>query len=418
MRRAFRFLKRAIKAMVGPALSARMAPIYWKARAKLGSRFFPPIRLRRTVRKDFKIGMAVLAHERPEYLELCLASLFQTRLQDYDITFLIQDDGSQDPRVREIIERPRDAKYKIVRSFTPKGHNSWGAAFNKAMRHLMELGDFDIIGSCDADAFFHPDWLDRMMKICLWAKAHHRGHTLGPFSAFNSSNTRFHGILGTFGTPHGNYVVKRRMGALTYFYFRDDLIQLGFFEEHRDDETMMTERFEARRVRNFSTETSYVEHMGRMSVLDQWRQTPVGWHTDHALHLAPDGWPEEVDRVETLGYYEFIKRSVSSRPGVTSSLPLDVIVLFAEKDLEVLPRVVAGVRENLRHPIERILLVGAAQMAQAVSKLCQEQGCVFLDERMVTPLRKEDLPYTVKGEDRSGWLYQQFLKWSCDAIAV
>ncbi|MCA9092300.1 MAG: hypothetical protein KDA68_02340 [Planctomycetaceae bacterium] len=38
------------------------------------------IKLKRDVPQRPKIGMAVLAYERPEYLELCLESLFRTKL--------------------------------------------------------------------------------------------------------------------------------------------------------------------------------------------------------------------------------------------------------------------------------------------------------------------------------------------------
>ena len=121
------------------------------------------------------------------------------------------------------------------------------------MRKLVEIDDFDIIGSCDSDAFFNKEWLDKTMKICLWAKKNHKGNILGPFSSFNSSDYKFHQILGTYASPYGNYVVKQRMGALNYFYFKDDFLKLGFFEEDRDDETWMTEKFKSLRVRNFCT---------------------------------------------------------------------------------------------------------------------------------------------------------------------
>lgn len=248
------------------------------------------MRLAKRVRINFKIGFAVLAHERPEHLQVCLDSLFQTNLHDYDITFLIQDDGSRDSRVRELIEAPRNPQYKIVRSYTEKGHNSWGAAFNKAMKKLMEIDDFDILGSCDADAFFHPEWLDKTLKICLWAKEHHRDHILGPFSSFNSSDREFHRILGTYESPDGAYVVKERMGALNYLYFKEDLLKLGYFEEHKDDETLMTEKFRRLKVRNFCTKTSYVEHLGEESILDQWRPTAVGANAAYALKPARYGW--------------------------------------------------------------------------------------------------------------------------------
>lgn len=248
------------------------------------------INLKKGIRPDYKIGMAVLAHNRPEILDLCLDSLFQTNLHNYDITFLIQDDGSTDPKVREIIEKERDPQYKIIRDYTPKGHNSWGAAFNKAIHKLLEIDDFDIIGTCDSDAYFHPEWLDQTLKICLWAKKNHKSQILGPFSSFNSSDYIFHQILGTYTSPFGNYVVKKRMGALNYFFFKDDFLKLGYFPEDKDDETLMTAKFDKLKVRNFCTETSYIEHFGRISILDKWRPTAVGDNAAFAVKLARDGW--------------------------------------------------------------------------------------------------------------------------------
>ena len=64
--------------------------------------------------------MAVLAFERPDYLRACLDSLFQTDIENYDITFLLQDDGSSDPLVKDILNIERSPKYKIHRLFTEK----------------------------------------------------------------------------------------------------------------------------------------------------------------------------------------------------------------------------------------------------------------------------------------------------------
>jgi len=372
------------------------------------------IKLQREVRPNFKIGMAVLAHERPEYLEMCLDSLFQTKLYDYDITFLIQDDGSKDPRVREIIQRERAPQYKIVRYYTPKGHNSWGAAFNKATRRLMEIDDFDIIGSCDSDVLFHPEWLDKTMKICLWAKKHHQDHLLGPFSSFNSSDYRFHRILGSYSSPHGNYVVKRRMGAVNYFYFKEDFLRLGFFEEHKDDETWMTNKFEALKVRNFCTETSYIEHIGKASVLNQWRPTPVR-QAVYGMNLAKQGWPSDIEKAGTLGYYKYVKDNASWGRDVSSEVKIDVIIPVVEKDLDVFPYVIDGARENLKHPIGRIVVV--APESEIIKAMCADKGCEFVSEDSVLPITKEDIDYTVDGLDRAGWLFQQFLKWSGDSLS-
>lgn len=254
------------------------------------------IKNNRKLPKNFKIGMAVLAHERPEYLEACLDSLFRTKLHDYDITFLLQDDGSKDPKVKEIINKERDPKYKVVRYFTKKGHNSWAGAFNKAIKELLEIDNFDIVGSCDSDALFHPEWLNKTMKICLWAKKHHQEHTLIKFSSFNSDQWEFHKILGTYKSPYGKYVVKERMGDLNSFYFTKDLLKIGSYEESKDDETIMTEKFKRLELRNFCTEKSYIEHLGKISILDKWRPVPGGENYTFAAKPVLKNWnlPEYI----------------------------------------------------------------------------------------------------------------------------
>jgi hypothetical protein len=428
MRDILRFIKRQLTKVLGRKIVDRIQAHYNRIRAyydKIRDQYdkiydtiyvhLPwAIKLQGELGPNFKIGMAILAHERPEYLELCLDSLFRTRLYDYDITFLIQDDGSTDPRVRKIIERERDPQYKIIRYFTPKGHNSWGAAFNKAVRRLLEIDDFDIVGSCDADVLFHPEWLDQTMKICLWAKKNHKENILGPFSSFNSSDYEFHRILGVYDSPYGRYVVKRRMGAVNYFLFREDLLKLGLFEEHRDDETLMTQKLEALRVRNFCTETSYVEHIGTMSVLNQWRPTPVTKPV-YGMNLPKHGWPTSIERVGTLGYYKYIKGSVSSGDNVSSPTKIDVIIPVVEKDMDVLPYAIDGVRKNLKHPIGRIIII--APNVQRIKRLCVDNRCEFVQEDSILPITKRDIDYIVDGQDRSGWLFQQFLKWSGDLLS-
>ncbi len=360
----------------------------------------------------YKIGMAILIHERPRYLEICLDTLFQTNLHDYDITFLLIDDGSQDPRVKELMERPRDPKYKIVRKYMPKGPNNAGAAINRAIRTLQAMGPFDVIGWSDPDALYHPEWLDQMLKICMWAKAHHQGHSLGPFCCFNSSDVS-HVVFGSYESPYGTYVVKRQMGMLNYFYLAKDLDRLGLFEEHKDDEIAMTAKFDRLGVRNFSTATSYVEHIGQDSLLNQWRPVPVR-RAVYGLNLAPAGWPRQLETAETLGYYREVKGSRTVGADIWSDVPLDIVFVAADQDLDVLPLAVEGVRRNLRHPIKDITIVAPAE--SRIKTLAQEIGCRFVCEDDVIPLRKRDIKYTVSGVDRSGWLLQQFLKLSADAF--
>jgi len=204
-------------------------------------------------------------------------------------------------------------KYKIVRYFTPKGHNSWAGAFNKAMKKLRELDDFDILGTSDSDVIYHPDWLDQTLKICLWAKENHKEHKLGPFSSYNSANYNLHKIQGLYTSPFGDYVVKERMGAVNYLYLKEDFDKLGYFIESKDDETLMTKRLKQQKIFNFCTATSYVEHIGNKSILNQWRPVPVSV-PDFGINLHEGEWLKDVSEYRNLeqDYYrsfqnEYIK---------------------------------------------------------------------------------------------------------------
>lgn len=360
-----------------------------------------------------KIGMAVLVHERADYLRVCLDTLFQTRLSGYDVTFLLIDDGSVDPRVRDIVNEQRDPAYRIVRKFMPKGPNNAGAAINRAVKALHEMDDFDVVGWSDPDALYHPDWLDQMMKICLWAKKHHPEQNLGPFCCFNSSDQEFHRVRGTNPTPYGNYVVKRQMGMLNYFFVREDVERIGLFDENPDDETMMTLRLESANLRNFCTETSYVEHIGQESVLNQWRPTPVR-RAVYGLNLVPTGWPAEIEHAETVGYFRDIEKPVTVGDDVWSDVPLDILYVATDTDMAVLPTSIEGIRRNLRHPIKDILIV--APEKSELRDLAPRLGCRFVNENDVVPIRKRDISYICSGVDRSGWLFQQLVKLGADSI--
>jgi len=361
----------------------------------------------KTVPANPKIGFAVLSHERSEYLSICLGSLFESDITGLDITFLIHDDGSTNPKVRSIIEKTYDPKYKIVRFYREKGHNSWGAAFNSAMRELFKVGNFDIVGSCDDDALFHPQWLQKTLPIFLWAKKKHKKHILGPFSPFYSSDAPFHKIMGEYISPYGKYVVKERMGALTHFFFRTDFDLFGVFAEDKDDETIKTAEFIKKKIRNISVYESYVEHIGQDSVLNTWRPSKVA-RAVYGLNLAPSGWSESLSKVGTLGYFHTVASRSGMYPKKDSSRCLDIIIPAIKKDIDILPLTIQGLKNNLAHPIGNIFIV--TPDVNAFEPVWKTQGIHCIDEKDVLPVRKEDISYFPEGNDRSGWLLQQFIK--------
>ena len=380
------------------------------------------IKLQKNLPSKYKIGMAVLAYERPHCLEACLDALFQTKLYDYDVTFLLHDDGSKDPHVRKILNRRWDSKYKIIRYFTENGGGTTGAAINKAMGRLMEIDDFDIIGWCESDTIHHPEWLDRLIKVARWAKKHQRNHLLGPFSAFNSSDVS-HRVLGHYQTPFGAYVIKYQMGLVNYFYFKEDFLKLGFYEKDMHEEKLMADKFEKLKVRHFCLLESYVEHIGIDSIVnDEARlmrkeKDPVNFvRSTHGMNLPENSWPQILAQFETLGYYKYVKGYKTFGEKVSDSqMELDVIILTSPEHLQFLPFTIQSVKKYLKHPIGKFYLV--APDSSAVDKICSEFGCILLSEKEISPISHTDINFSYRGLDRSKWLYQQMIKFSLDKLS-
>lgn len=247
------------------------------------------ISLQRKIPVNPRVGIALLVQDRPEYLEHALRSLLETKVDNLDLTLLLHDDGSVDKTTKKLVSDAKSGQIKVIKYRRDKPSGTWGGAFNSAMTVLLESGEYDVVGSADSDAYFHPDWLIATLDIARYAKKHYKKQLLGPFSSFNSSDQEFHRVIDRGTTPYGSFLVKERMGALNYLYCYEDFIKLGKFEENRDDETLMTEHLKKLHVRNFCTEVSYVEHIGQDSILNRYRPTPVE-QAVHALHLKDSGW--------------------------------------------------------------------------------------------------------------------------------
>lgn len=99
-----------------------------------------------------------------------------------------------------------------------------------------------------------------------------------------------------------------------------------------------------------------------------------------------------------------------------SNLRLDVVIPAADKDSEVLPLTVSGIRRNLAHPLGKIVVVAA--LGSRVGEVAAKLDCEVIDEDAILPLRKADLHYQVEGVDRSGWLFQQLIKLSADTLST
>jgi hypothetical protein len=70
----------------------------------------------------------------------------------------------------------------------------------------------------------------------------------------------------------------------------------------------MTEKMKKLNFRNFSTATSYIEHIGNQSVLNNWRDTPVKIG-DVGVNLVKEGWPMDPYQFRTAPkfYYDSLQ---------------------------------------------------------------------------------------------------------------
>ncbi|MGO4728853.1 DUF6492 family protein [Paenibacillus sp. 2KB_22] len=93
---------------------------------------------------------------------------------------------------------------------------------------------------------------------------------------------------------------------------------------------------------------------------------------------------------------------------------IDVLIPAIEKDLSTLPKVIDSIRRYVRHPIGQIYIVSPT--SNKIRNLCSRKHCIFVNERSVLPITKNDIDYQSSRWDRSGWLYQQLLKMNGDHI--
>ena len=99
----------------------------------------------------------------------------------------------------------------------------------------------------------------------------------------------------------------------------------------------------------------------------------------------------------------------------SSTESIDVVIPFVGKDLRILPLCLEGVYHCVAHPIQQIYIVAPAQ--DEIVRFCEEHELQFVDEREVLGFGPKDLNLQIRNADgfqsnRSGWLFQQFIKLS------
>ena len=101
---------------------------------------------------------------------------------------------------------------------------------------------------------------------------------------------------------------------------------------------------------------------------------------------------------------------------VRNAVTIDVLIPAIEKDLATLPYVIDAIRTHVKHPIGEILIV--APKKKRLQDFCRAKGCTFIDENTVLPITKKNIHYRSRTWERSGWLFQQFLKLNGDKLCT
>lgn len=97
---------------------------------------------------------------------------------------------------------------------------------------------------------------------------------------------------------------------------------------------------------------------------------------------------------------------------VRSKLPIDIVLTAVDKDYDVLVYVIDSIKKYLMHPIGKIIII--SPKSRKIIDLCNKNKCYFVDENTVLPITKKDIDYKVNSIDRSGWLFQQLLKYAAE----
>jgi hypothetical protein len=94
---------------------------------------------------------------------------------------------------------------------------------------------------------------------------------------------------------------------------------------------------------------------------------------------------------------------------------IDIVIPTVSKDYPLFQMALEAARKHVRQPIGDIYVISRAD--DEIKRFCSDNKLIFIDEESVLGYGKKAIDYSVNGEDRSGWLFQQLLKLGANRIA-
>ena len=92
---------------------------------------------------------------------------------------------------------------------------------------------------------------------------------------------------------------------------------------------------------------------------------------------------------------------------------IDILIPTILKDFEILELFIESLC-LINHKINKIYIVSPTN--DDMVNFCEKNNIIHIDELDAVGFAKKNINYVVDGRDRSGWLYQQLIKLSCDNI--
>jgi hypothetical protein len=92
---------------------------------------------------------------------------------------------------------------------------------------------------------------------------------------------------------------------------------------------------------------------------------------------------------------------------------IDILIPTILKDFETLRLLIESL-SLINHKINKIYIVSPTN--DEIVDFCEKNNIIHIDDLDAVGFSKKNINYVVNGLDRSGWLYQQLIKLSCDNI--
>ena len=386
-------------------------------------------RAQKSLPKPFRTGIAIFLQAPLTTAKASLESLLQANDQGLLVTIFVFAPAALLPELQKSTAHLASSLSKSCRLFflPESNHPNLGARINAAM-HMMLMagasagagdcsgnttqdGGFDVLGFCTGNLLFHPTWLTQTFAISLWAKAALKLHILSPFSAFHSDRIAAEVPMGNYESPNGAFIVKQFINPTCLFFYRQDWLQLGPFDESEDFLSHFNQKLYKLEVRTTCTNLSYVEPLDRQTITPEKKSRATHPRPLSSFNLAPVAWPKSFSKsnLSTLAYFRDIGPCATLDPLAQSQLPLDVVIVATQKDAPTLPFVLQSIKRHLRHPIANLFLVIPKTFKPGESII--NEGVILIDEEDLLPITKDQITYQIVGQpNRAGWLYQQLLK--------